>query len=327
MEIGSFIEMEFSKGREYYSGNHVARLNCGRAGIYHAARVLGCTTVYLPYYQCDTVRDFLIKKKLRVRYYSLDERFTPLIETLEPGSSTIVIVNYYGIMSHKRLATLAHRYQNVIIDNSQAFFCKPIDTCLNVYSARKFFGVPDGSYVIGPNASTYVEDYRQDFSSDTSQFLLQRIEYGCEGKAYKSRMLNEHRLDVSDVKKMSKLTRAILDGTNYDQVLQKRKANFEIADRLFHKVNKLDAKIYYDEECVPMVYPLVIENDNLLAKLLAHKIFQGHWWSYLLREIADGTFEYWLSRYMIPITIDQRYTEQELLFCYQTIAEGIGGNL
>ena len=43
MEIGSFIEMQFEKGKEYYSQKtNIARLNTGRAAIWHAFRVLGC---------------------------------------------------------------------------------------------------------------------------------------------------------------------------------------------------------------------------------------------------------------------------------------------
>ncbi|MDD4689394.1 MAG: hypothetical protein PHE51_06575 [Eubacteriales bacterium] len=324
MEIGSFIEIEFGKGREYYSGNHVARLNSGRAGIYHAARVLGSGTVYLPYYQCDTVRDFLIKKHLQVRYYSINEEFKPLIETI-PADAAIVIVNYYGIMSQQRLETLSHSFNNVIIDNSQAFFCKPIDRCLNVYSARKFIGVPDGAYVIGRNADSYMDEYEQDFSSDTCQFLLQRIEYGCEGKTYEARMLNEHRIDTADIKKMSKLTHSILDGTNYDFIVNKRRENFEIACHLFDGINKLDARMHYNDDCVPMVYPLVVENDGVLPKMLENKIFQGHWWSYLLNEVEKDSIEYWLSRYIIPITIDQRYGKEELKFTSNKMNDFLDG--
>lgn len=59
------------------------------------------------------------------------------------------------------------------------------------------------------------------FSSDTANFLLQRIEYGCEGKTYESRMVNEHRIDREDIKLMSKLTRTILDGTDYEFIRKK----------------------------------------------------------------------------------------------------------
>lgn len=58
-EIGSFIELQFPKNCEYYKGNkNIIRLNSVRATIYHAFRVSECNTIWIPYYQCDTVRNF-----------------------------------------------------------------------------------------------------------------------------------------------------------------------------------------------------------------------------------------------------------------------------
>lgn len=314
MEIGSFLELQFPKGCEYYNGTEgIARLNIGRAAIWHASRVLGCDTVWVPYYQCDTVRDFLVNHGVKVKYYHIDKRFTPIdIEQFE--NEAVIIVNYYGIMSRNRLIELSQKYSNVIIDNSQGFFTQPISGCMNVYSARKFVGVPDGAYVIGKDADMYANVYPQGFSSDTSAFLLQRIEYGCEGKTYESRMKNENRIDCEDAMCMSKLTHTILDGTDYEYIAKKRRENFSIAHELFSDVNCIDPTIYYDDSCVPMVYPLVVEDDSLLEKLLKNKHFQGHWWSYLLDEVEADSFEYWISRYVIPVTIDQRYGEDELNF-------------
>ena len=160
MEIGSFIELEFNKNGEYHSGENVIRLNSGRAGIFHAVRILGCSAVWVPYYQCETVRDFLLKKGIEVKYYHIDESFAP-IDLNSEENEAVVIVNYYGIMSYERMKGIASAYKNVIIDNSQGFFLKPLENCMNVYSARKFIGVPDGAYVIG-NGVNSVNDYEKE---------------------------------------------------------------------------------------------------------------------------------------------------------------------
>lgn len=313
MEIGSFIDIQFPTGLEYRKEKSIARLNSGRAAIYHAFRLTECDAIWLPFYQCDTVREFLQRKNVTVKYYSIDNTFTPV--DLAPGENeAVLIVNYYGIMSSRRMSFLASRYKNAIIDNSQAFFCEPLKNCCNVYSCRKFVGVPDGAYVVGKNADRFTDEYEQCFSSDTSLFLLQRIEYGCEGKTYKSRTVNEERIDEEDIKLMSPLTLKILDGTDYEYIKTKRRENFKYACEIFAGVNKINPEMYYDEACVPMVYPLVVEDDNLLGKLLENKHFQGHWWSYLLDEVPENSFEYYISRYVIPITIDQRYGKKELDF-------------
>lgn len=312
MEIGSFIELQFPKGLEYYKGEtNIARLNSGRVAIWHAFRVLGCEAIWLPYYQCNSVREFLSRKGVTIKYYHIDQNFNP-IDLFPEKNDAVLIVNYFGVMSVKRIQTLAKQFANVIIDNSQAFFSKPIEGCMNVYSARKFVGVPDGAYVIGENANMYVDEYEQCYSSDTALFLLQRIEYGCEGKTYQTRTINEERIDTEDAKRMSMLTRSILDGTDYNYICIKRQENFSVASSLFGTINQFNPSLYYDEGCVPMVYPLIVEDDSLLQKLLDHKHFQGHWWNYLLKEVAKDSFEYWLSRYIIPITIDQRYSKAEL---------------
>ena len=169
-EIGSFIELELPKGQELYKDD-VARLNTGRAAIWHAFRLTGAKAIWLPYYQCETVRDFLTRKNCLIKYYHIDNGFNPIDIDQEPDDA-VVLVNYYGIMSNDRMKELSSNYQNVIIDNSQAFFCQPIENVYNVYSARKFVGVADGSYVVGKDAARFYEEYEQGYSSDTAAFRV-----------------------------------------------------------------------------------------------------------------------------------------------------------
>ncbi len=323
MEIGSFIELQLPRGREWHGGEQVARLNTGRAAIWHAFRCLGCRTLWLPRYQCDTVREFLQKKDVNLKYYSIDDRFEPQLDAVGEDEA-VLVVNYYGVMSDARMAALAARYRHCIVDASQAFFSKAVDGAMTVYSARKFVGVPDGAYVVGDGATRFLEEYEQDYSSDTAGFLFSRIEYGCEGKGYEARMINEHRIDAADIRRMSKLTQRLLDAEDNEYNIAKRRENFETARRLLDRYNTLDAAMYYDEHTVPMVYPLVVEDDGLLPYLQKHKLFQGHWWSYLLEEVPTDSTEYRLSRYVIPITIDQRYGEEELRFTEQLIRGYLG---
>ena len=312
MEIGSFIELQFPKRREYHRGDtDIARLNSGRAALLYAFRCTGCRALWLPYYQCDSVRDYLRREGVALKFYRIDDRFDPV--GLAPAEDeAVLLVNYYGVMSRGRMTALAKPFRHVVIDNAQAFFAKPVEGAYNVCSARKFVGAPDGAYVLGPGAERFCAEYEQGVSGDTAAYLLERVEHGCEGKAYADRMRNEERLEQEGIRRMSKLTRAILDGTDYGEIAAKRRENFACAHSLFRDVNRLDPTRYYADDCVPMVYPLLVEDDGLLRRLLDHKHFQGHWWSYLLEEMPEDSFEYYVSRYVIPITIDQRYGREEL---------------
>lgn len=320
-EIGSFIELQVPKGLEFFPGReNIARVNSGRAAIYHALTVLNCRTVWLPFYQCETVRNFLKRKNIEIKYYHIDENFDPIDLMEVSESEAVVFVNYYGIMSAKYMMKRSMGIKNVVFDNSQAFFSPPLEHAMNVYSTRKFFGVPDGAYVIGDNAHKGIENYPQGYSSDTSLFLLQRIEYGCEGKAYISKIDNDNRIDSEDILRMSTLTYRLLDGIDYEYVRKKRQENFLITSDLFKDINKIDPLKFMDVGLAPMVYPLVIEDDNLLDRLLVAKHFQGRWWSWVLSNPDTSSFEKWISRFLIPITIDQRYSYETQLYLYEVVS-------
>ena len=317
MEIGSYIELDLRSTGEYYDGVNMARLNTARAGIYHCLNIIHCNTIYLPYYECFTVRNFLLNKGIKVKYYKIDRSFGPQIDQIE-SNAAVLFVNYFGIMSQRRMRNLAFAYENVIIDNAQAFYSAPIENCYNIYSPRKFFGVPDGCYVIGPQASMYEEAYEQDCSSATASFLLERIEVGCN-EAYGARMKNEERIDQSDIMRMSKLTLALLKGEPYDEIKKKRIENFKYAHSLYKSLNMIDPLMYFDDNCVPLVYPLVIKGENMVEELIKNQIYTGRWWNYLLKETDDNSFENELSSYMIPIPIDQRYGYDEINHVFSTI--------
>lgn len=323
MEIGSFIELQFRKGQERYKGDKdVARLNTGRSAIWHAFRVTGCKAIWVPYYQCDSIRETMLAYGVEVKYYHTNRDWEPT--DLQPADDeAALLVNYYGVMSHKRMVELAQLTKHPIIDNCQAFFCLPVEGALNVYSCRKFIGVPDGAYVVGKDAHFYMDEYPQCYSSDTAAFLLMRIEYGCEGKGYEARSVNEERIDHEPVMKMSKLTRTILDGTDYNEILRIRRENFAYIHEQLKDINLIDPLQYYDDETIPMVYPLVVEEDGCIQRLFAAKHFQGRWWGYVTKEHPVGSFEYWIASNIIPLTIDQRYGKEEMDYLSSVIRKQV----
>ncbi len=318
MEIGSFLELDLKQSGEYYSGSeNVARLNSARSGIYHAMRLYGCSVIYLPYYLCPTVSLFLSRKGIQIKKYLINNQFEPQIDFVEEGAA-VLIVNYFGILSGSKLLSLVRKYEKVIIDNCPSFFSEPMEGCYSVYSTRKFFGVPDGCYVIGANAGRFTDEYSRDYSSDTASFLLKRHEIGCNA-SYAGRMKNEERIDASDILNMSELTRVLLTGIDYKSISRKRRENFRIACDLYKKINLIDPEIYTDENSTPMVYPLVIKDDSFVDKLREKQIYTGRWWKSVLNEVADNSFEAFMSRYMIPVPIDQRYNEKEITYVSEEV--------
>jgi hypothetical protein len=316
MEIGSFIELELRDTGEFFQPDpDIARLNTGRGGICFTIQQMNISRIHLPYYLCPTVKSFLLKKGIEVLPYHITDNFDPIL-SFNDKSTAVLLVNYFGIFSEKKITELKTRFQNVIVDNCPAFYCPPVKECYNVYSARKFFGVPDGCYVVGPAASDGIKKYNQDSSSDTSAFLLKRIEKGCSA-VYPERMENEKRLDQSDILQMSDLTRRILSSVDYEYVKTKRRGNFDYAHKLFKKHNLLDPEKYMDQSCVPLVYPLLVEDEDLVNRMKDNKVYTGRWWTSVLNDVPEGKFEAFLSRFMVPIPIDQRYGKEEIEYMFR----------
>jgi len=316
MEIGSFLELELRDSGEFYKGEtNIARLNTGRGGIFHALQLMNISSIHLPFYICPSVKNFLLKNGIKVIPYFISDDLDPILSHNDK-STAVLIVNYFGILSESKIFEISNRYKNVVIDNCPAFYCKPLETCFNVYSTRKFFGVPDGSYIIGPEATKGIINYDQDSSCDTSAFLLKRIEMGCSA-VYSERLENENRLDQSDIKRMSDLTRRILRSIDYDNIKGKRIENFNYAHSLFKKYNLLDPKKFMDLDCVPMVYPFVIQDEDLVNKMKNHKIYTGRWWNRVLNEVPVRCYEAFLSRFMVPVPIDQRYGRKEINYIFK----------
>lgn len=322
MEIGGYRELDLHTGNEFYASTNVARLNAGRCGIYHAACCFGAHKVLLPYYQCETVRDFLLKKGMEVSYYHIGLDMLPILDGI-PADTAVVVVNYFGLIKQEQLCRFVQTHPNVIIDNTQGFYQPNIPGAYSVYSPRKFFGVPDGCYVIGAHAENHLGEYGQDISAPTANFLLARIESGGNAN-YALYQNSEARLAASDILRMSKLTHALLDNIDYETIREKRQKNYDYAVKVFASLNQLpESLVTREPEQVPMVYPLMIEQEDLRHHLKSHDIFVGQWWKYLLSVPQASAWEKNLSRYLLPIQIDQRYGVREIDYTASVIQNAL----
>jgi hypothetical protein len=281
--------------------------------------LLKCSKIYLPYYLCPEIDEFLSRNSIMIQYYSIKEDLTPALSSNE-ADSAVLVVNHFGLFTKTKLKMIIGKYQNVIIDNCAAFFCPEIKGCLNVYSCRKFFGVPDGAYIIGPDASANALKYPRDISSDTSSFLLKRIEKGCS-EVYNERILNELRINNSGILRMSKLTESLLNSLDYNTIKEKRRNNFMYACQLYRPFNLLNLDDIRSDYCVPLFYPLVVKDIELVNKLQQKQIYTGRRWISVHKKVNSDSFEAFLSDYMVPIPIDQRYNRKELDYCFEVFRQ------
>lgn len=321
-EYGGYLSIELPIHEELYSDckyRGIQRLNSGRSAIKYALNDFfqgEKGTVWLPYYMCPSVRESL--SEYNIRLYHLDESFLPT-EIDNKDNDIIIWANYFGIQRFEKVENLLERFNNIIFDNTQAFFQKPIENQYNIYSCRKFFGVADGAYVVKQNLKK--EKMEKDISFTTSNFLLKAIETGTNG-AYHDSIINEERLEMSNsVLEMSDLTRRILCSIDYEKIAAIRRDNFRRLHQRLHHCNKYSFD--YNDIDVPMVYPFVYEKNNLRENLLKSKIYIPQWWKYLLSDEKANEFEKMLSQYLLPLPIDQRYRESDMDVIADIIIENI----
>ncbi len=324
-EYGGYLAID-SMGEEYFLNigikeEFITRLNAARYGIVEAIKDSGCKRIWVPVYICHTVLDVLEDEGIVYNKYNIGEDFMPDMQ--EIGCNDIILVtNYYGIKQEGFYYSIIDRYRNVIFDNTQAFFTKPIirNGIYNIYSPRKFVGVPDGAYVI-TNHKLKIEKYEQDVSYNYAQYLFKAIEIGTNS-AYLDYLRNEDRLCEDGPKQMSKLTRHLLANIDYDKIRHIRKKNYHYLVERLSNNNQLKGLELVDD---PMVYPLLIKENSstLRKKLVENKIYVPQWWKWVVESNESNQFEKFLSNNIIPIPIDQRYGIEDM----STIVDIIQNNL
>lgn len=193
------------------------------------------------------------------------------------------------------------KYNNIILDNTQSFFQKPVSDIDTIYSCRKYFGVPDGAYL-----STEValdEILEEDQSSSRMKHIIGRFE-GQASDYYNEFNKNDEAFKELPIKTMSKLTRNILGAIDYEKVIETRNRNFKYLHDCLGNINILDVKLSYG----PFAYPYYVKNGIQIRKKLAEKkIYTPTLWPNVLKENLEDSVEYEYAANIIPLPCDQRY--------------------
>jgi len=315
MGIGGYFELELRPGTDYHSS--ALKLNSGRNAFQYILITKNYRSIYLPYFTCSSIIEAAQKLGVRIRFYYIDEYFIPIFNFKSiDKDEAFLFINYFGICDHI-VSSLAEKCPNLIIDNSQAFFAKPVPEIDTFYSARKFFGVPDGAYLYLNNVSAErLLDLHVGKSVSRFGHLITRIEQGPEA-GYKLFKKNNNILAQETIQHMSVLTDKMLHGIDYQHVIERRRANFGILHNSLREINDLSLTLATDS--VPMVYPLLCINPALKSKLLKNKVYVPTYWPNILKDNESNCLEYKFADQILHLPIDQRYGEVEMKKILQII--------
>jgi dTDP-4-amino-4,6-dideoxygalactose transaminase len=205
--------------------------------------------------------------------------------------------------------------RNIIIDNSQAFFSRPLSNIDTFYSPRKFFGVPDGAYLYINKKTS--RKFDRDISHTHFNHLIKRIDIDAE-TGYADFKNNEINFTDRPIKLMSKLTQRILESFDYVNIALKRRRNFDYLHSKLKSTNSLTLNIKND--MIPMVYPYLVPNGNKLKKkLIAKKIYVATYWPSVMENCEKASFEFTLANNTVCLPIDQRYGIDEMTYLCEKI--------
>ena len=324
-EYGGFLPLELNNGEEYYTEKEykLIRYNSIKAALCYIIKKIQPTQVYVPVFYCQSTTK-LIMTCCNVKFYHVNEQLVPIDLPDDSEGIAIILVDYFGIRNSE-VKTIANRFVNatVIIDEAHNFFSEPVikKNVFNLYSAKKFFGIPDGAYLISEDL-TLEEVNSQSFSTSElyNDYLITSYEKGTNA-AYKSKKAADM-IIADNHANMSLLAMGILKNVNYNTVKETRASNFRVLHESFIEMNALDIDTEADYPVYH--YPLMIYSNNdavnkIRTAIISEKIYSPVLWKgeYINKYGTD--IEANLSNRLIFIPIDQRYNNDDMLYMLERI--------
>lgn len=306
-EIGGYFGLDLPCYQDLYPD--ALKYQSGRAAIRAVLECAGVERVMVPAYVCDSVIKAVVDSGTAVETYALDESLYPKgLPRRLPERCVVLYVNYFGLCG-KNIRRLLDEYppDRLIIDNSQALLAPHEGVLATVYSPRKFAGVPDGGLLsVLPSLKLAPPAEEDPASIERMRSLLVRMAYSArEGYADFQKIA----LSLKDTTPlgMSRLTQRLMKSISWDQVIERRRANFLAIAKKLDGINGMHWKL--DEKVVPMCYPLILRGggiDRIRIELAASNIFVPVYWKDALPRIKPGSVEATMIGETLFLPIDQR---------------------
>lgn len=295
-EIGGYFGLECKAHVPYHRGVY---LNSGSNAFKHIIATLGIKRLWCPKYTCRCIaREARIVGCCPIPY-EVDSRLMPLENF---GVNDFILYNNYFGVCGENVRALASRYPKLIVDNAQAFYSRQIGMA-GFYSPHKFFGVPDGGIAIysDSNLNVGAVNIPFDHSCERVECMLRRMdENATAGYAGYQATLEE--LAHAPIRRMSKLTSALMGNVDFSNAAKRRMDNFSV----LHKTLRSEFPFALATDDVPMIYPYVTHDRRLKQRLIASKIYVATYWPDM-----DGCEE--LRDSIVPLPIDQRYGRDDMM--------------
>lgn len=292
-----------------------------RAACHAVLQASGLKRVFIPSYVCDSIVLAARNAGLETHLYKLDEAFLPKgLPAHLPQDTGVIYVNYFGLSQHLIQQVLdMFPASKVLIDQSQALFAPECGALAEIYSPRKFVGLPDGGFA---RTTLPIEPPPEvdDGSIDRLRHLYRRFAYSArDGYAD----FNTARLSLSDTtpKAMSRLTGRMLHTVDWQDTAQKRHALYNQMANLLGASNNMPWQL--QEGDAPLCYPYTrigIDMAPIRQRLADdYDIFTATYWPDVVVRAEIESTEEMMTKSTLFLPVDQRMTPEQITYVSDTV--------
>jgi len=292
--------------------------------------------VLIPSYICESVIKSFECHNYDIDFYEIDldltidiDTFSRLVEEFDSG--IIFLSSYYGLDTLKNLRSKFCSFKNrgiiIIEDLTHLFFG---DTGISqadyrIASLRKWLPLPDGGVAISKNKAFKICSHQvhHSFVDMNLKAMRAKREYV---KYLDIKLKNEYRslyaasenvLDFeNDFHEMSKISRLILNETDFLSMRKSRRNNYRHLDEFLKTISWLRPVFdFLPENVVPLFFPVYIsrKRDDVQKYLIENEIYSPIHWpvpTHLRSKMTEKTS--YIYNNILSLPCDQRYSDPEM---------------
>lgn len=305
---GSFgAELPLYNNFPYTESSGCALLSSGRAALECLLNNMPRPRrVLIPRFICDTVTEPLLRMGLTIVRYEVTEQLEPCPPTDVDSGDLLLLVNYFGLKGEAVQAAALRHPGPVIVDATTALYTPPLPGIPTFYSPRKFGGLCDGGVACAPFPLQLPAE--QDCSTTRMLGMLQRTEFGLSHAAAAIQQAEDSL--SAPAKRMSPLTRKLLQSIDWQLAAHKRLQNYSTLHAALAPINRL--QLPAQPAFATMCYPLVCGIPGLRDELIDAGVALPLYWPEVIATTSADETENLLARTLLPLPIDQRYTESDM---------------
>lgn len=314
-EVGGFFELELYDRGSLYHDQAIA-LNSARNAFEYYLLANNITKMHLPYFMCHVMLQPLIKHRIEHEFYEIDDNFEICSNVKLKKHESLLYVNYFDLKdSYINKLVREYGVEKLLIDCTHSFFYRPTKNLQTIYSARKFFGVPDGAFLYSKNRIS--KKLSRGKSHQNMTHLLGRSDVN-GAEFYEEYKKNDLNIGLYTLEEMSNLTQKILRSLDYQRIQEKRINNFTF---LHNKLSYMNQFVINKKGS--FIYPFLIKNGENLRKMLIEKrIYVPIYWPELIA-LDDKYINKKMVVDLVCLPIDQRYDESNMQYIVDMIKKSL----